>query len=89
MKNYILLVLTIILLGCEEPKEVYEMSIQTYVISMKQDAVPGRNGRPPRLYFQTPTATESCWVDEETYGKYQVGDTIQVLIKYWEKPKNN
>jgi hypothetical protein len=87
MKQFILLTLMFMLFGCEEPKQVYEMSIQTYVISHKQDAVQGRHGYPPKLYFQTPRSTEYCWVDSYTYDKYQVGDTIQVLIKYWEKPK--
>jgi hypothetical protein len=87
MKQFILMALVAISFGCEEPKEVYEVSIQTYVISCKEDAIIGINGKPPRLCFQTPFKTESCWVDDDTYNKYKVGDTIQVLIKYWEKPK--
>lgn len=86
MKQFILIFLALLFLGCEEPKEVYEMSIQTYVISHKEE----HNGRYHNIYyiyFQTPTSTEFAKVNEETYNKYQVGDTIQVLIKYWEKPK--
>jgi hypothetical protein len=87
MKQFTLIAIALILFGCKEPKEVYNTSIQTYIISHKEDAVVGRTGRPPKLYFQTPFKTESCWVDQNTYDKYQIGDTIQVLIKYWEKPK--
>jgi hypothetical protein len=88
MKQFILIALTLMLFGChEEPKQVYETQVKTYVISMKTDPVAGRSGNPPILYFQTPTSTECSWVDIDTYNKYKVGDTIQVLIKYWEKPK--
>lgn len=87
MKQFILIFFVFLLLSCEERKEVYETSIKTYVISMKLDPIKGRYGRLPVLYFQNPTSTEACYVDIETYNKYQIGDTIQVLIKYWEKTK--
>ncbi len=89
MKKLIFILSLLFLYGCEEPKEVYEVDIQTYVISAKEEATVGRYGRPARIYFQTSTSTECANVDDETYNKYNVGDTIQVLIKYWEKSKKN
>jgi hypothetical protein len=87
MKQFILLALTLTLFGCySEPKQVYETEIKTYVVSEMQTYL-GRYGASYSIYFQTPTSTECATVSEETYDKYQVGDTIQVLIKYWEKPK--
>lgn len=89
MKQFILIVLTLMLFGCsDEPKEVYETDIKTYVISEGIELYePNRIGLSYYLYFQTPTSTEKAEVSYDTYNKYQVGDTIQVLIKYWEKPK--
>lgn len=82
--------LTLILFGCnEEPKQVYETEIKTYLISFKE--IDHVGGKIPHdnyiIYFQTQTSTEKAIVNVNTYNKYQVGDTIQVLIKYWEKPK--
>lgn len=87
MKQFILITLTFILFGCfEEPKQVYDTEIKTYVISHKGEEH-FRHFTDYYLYFQTPTSTERASVTEVTYDKYKVGDTIQVLIKYWEKPK--
>jgi len=90
MKQFILIALTLMLFGCsEEPKEVYETEIKTYLISFKE--IDHVGGKIPRdlyiIYFQTKTSTERTVVTVDTYNKYEVGDTIQVLIKYWEKPK--
>lgn len=89
MKQFILIALTLMLFGCDEPKQVYETEIKTYLISFK--TIERRGGKIPRdyyvMYFQTKTSTERTVVTVDTYNKYQVGDTIQVLIKYWEKPK--
>jgi hypothetical protein len=87
MKQFILLTLILIVFGCEEPKEVYESSIRTYKISYIEKVVGYKGYTTYYIYFQTATSTESAIVDLETYNKYEVGDTIQVLIKYWEKPK--
>jgi hypothetical protein len=87
MKWFILLALVAMLFGCEEPKEIYETEIKTYVISAGEERYAGRAGTAYYLYFQTPTSTECARVSYQTYNKYKVGDTIQVLIKYWEKPK--
>jgi hypothetical protein len=87
MKQFILLALVAMLFGCEDPKEIYETEIKTYVISAGEERDGGRAGRIYYLYFQTSTSTERARVSYETYNKYKVGDTIQVLIKYWEKPK--
>jgi hypothetical protein len=75
------------LFGCEEPKQVYETEIKTYVISSKEKHFSGKAGVYYYLYFQTPISTKCAHVTYDTYNKYKVGDTIQVLIKYWEKPK--
>lgn len=86
MKQFILIALTLMLFGCySEPKQVYETEIKTYVISSKNGETIYNSYH--YLYFQTPTSTEKVDVDLDTFNKYQVGDTIQVLIKYWEKPK--
>jgi hypothetical protein len=85
MKTLIIL-LSIILFGCEQPKQVYETEIKTYVIS-KVCRIEDNSDTYYYIYFQTPTSTEKTWVNIDTYNKYKVGDTIQVLIKYWEKPK--
>ncbi len=85
MKHLLLILFSFLLFSCQEPKEVYEVNIRTYVISAKEPLVTGGYRRPARLYFQSPHKTESCYVDGETYSKYEIGDTIQVLIKYWEK----
>lgn len=88
MKQFILIALTLMLFGCsEEPKEVYETEIRTYVISTMYEQDHFRAPTTYHIYFQTPTLTECAEVTQETYNKYQVGQTIQVLIKYWEKPK--
>lgn len=87
MKQFILISLTLMLFGCDEPKNVYETEIKTYVISHIKQEYQFRGGRHYYIYFQTPTSTEKAEVTEKTYNKYKVGDTIQVLIKYWEKPK--
>lgn len=85
MKQFILITLTLILFGCDEPKQVYETEIKTYIIS---DKIGGYSDVDNHcLYFQTPTSTEYTEVSLATFKKYQIGDTIQVLIKYWEKPK--
>ena len=89
MKQFILIALTLMLFGCDEPKQVYETEVKTYLISFK--TIERRGAKIPRefyvIYFQTKTSTERTVVTIDTYNKYQVGDTIQVLIKYWEKPK--
>lgn len=87
MKKLIFIGLIFALFSCEDPKEVYETSIKTYVISHKTEHSISRGNTAYYIYFQTPTSTESARVDYDTYKKYQVGDTIQVLIKWWEKPK--
>lgn len=87
MKQFILIALTLILFGCDEPKQVYETEIKTYVISQMEEHYGGRGGNVYYIYFQTPTSTESTRVSYDTYTKYKVGDKIDVLIKYWEKPK--
>lgn len=87
MKQFILITLTLLLFGCEEPKQVYETEIKTYVISHMETRYGGRGGHFYYIYFQTPTSTESARVSYDTYTKYKVGNKIDVLIKYWEKPK--
>jgi|LakMenEpi03Aug12_release.lakeMendotaPanAssembly.Ray.scaffolds.fasta_scaffold1898024_1 hypothetical protein len=87
MKQFILIALTLMLFGCEEPKQVYETDIKTYVISQMYSEDQFRGPTYYCMYFQTRTSTECASVSAETYKKYKVGDTIQVLIKYWEKPK--
>ena len=88
MKQFILMALTLMLFGCsEEPKQVYEASIRTYVISECKKGYNPIDGMYFYIYLQTPISTECVEVNENTYNKYKVGDTIQVLIKYWEKPK--
>lgn len=88
MKQFILIALTLILFGCEEPKQVYETEIKTYVISSKEEHGANMINPDYYVYFHSLTSTEKAKVNRETYNKYQVGDTIQVLIKYWEKSKN-
>jgi len=83
MKQFILLALIATLFGCEEPKEVYDSEIQTYVISYKDEI----SGAKDFIYLQTTQSTEKVYVSDSTFDKYKVGDTIQVIIKYWEKPK--
>ena len=91
MKQFILLILITLLFGCDvQPKEIYEAEIKTYVISkkvMKLHSGSGFSRDYYYMYFQTPTSTEHSEVNLETYNNYEIGDTIQVLIKYWEKPK--
>lgn len=87
MKQFILIALTLILFGCDERKQVYETEVKTYVISHIEEELIIKGGIHYYIYFQTPTSTEKVGVNYDTYKKYQVGDTIQVLIKYWEKPK--
>lgn len=87
MKQFILIAFTLMLFGCEEPKQVYEMEIKTYVISHMEEESRIKGGNDYYMYFQTTTSTEYAHVNYYTYNKYKVGDTIQVLIKYWEKPK--
>ena len=70
----------------EEHKEVYETEIKTYTISYKKESC-GKGGCIYYIYFQTPTSTERAMVNYDTYSRYEVGQKIQVLIKYWEKPK--
>ena len=86
MKQFILIALTLMLFGCEEPKQVYETEIKTYVISSKE-VYQSVGSYWYNIYFHSLTSTEKAEVTFETYSKYKVGDTIQVLIKYWEKPK--
>lgn len=90
MKHTTFITLTLVLFGCfREKKEIYETEIKSYTISHKE--VEHIGGRMPYdnyyIYFQTPTSTEVANVSFDTYNKYKVGDRIQVLIKYWEKPK--
>jgi hypothetical protein len=87
MKNFILLILIITLLSCDNTKEIYKSDIKTYTISHKEEIFGAYNARTYYIYFQTSTSTERATVTYNTYSKYNVGDTIQVLIKYWEKPK--
>lgn len=87
MKQFILIAFTLMLFGCEESKQVYEMEIKTYVISHMEEESRIKGGNDYYMYFQTTTSTEYAHVNYNTYNKYKVGDTIQVLIKYWEKPK--
>ena len=87
MKKLFFIGLIFVLFSCEDPKEVYETNIQTYVISHKTTLSVARGGINYHIYFQTPTSTECARVDYDTYKKYQVDDTIDVLIKWWEKPK--
>lgn len=87
MKQFILIALTLMLFGCsDEPKQVYETEIKTYVVSSKEAHQSGGSYW-YNIYFHSLTSTEKAEVTLETYSKYKVGDTIQVLIKYWEKPK--
>lgn len=85
MKQFILIALTLMLFGCDEPKQIYETEIKTYVISSKIGGYSDVDNH--YLYFQTPTSTEYAEVNLAAFKEYQVGDTIKVLIKYWEKPK--
>ena len=87
MRNLLLILLTLILFSCSEKKEVYETEIKTYTISYKVEERGGKAITDYYIYFQTPTSTESARVNYDTYSKYHVGQKIQVLIKYWEKPK--
>jgi hypothetical protein len=87
MKQFILIAFTLMLFGCEERKQVYETEVKTYVISEILVEHHVKSGYTYVFYFQTSTSTECADVSEETYNKYKVGDTIQVLIKYWEKTK--
>lgn len=86
MKKIILILIILLSVSCEEPKQVYETSIKTYTISNK-DSYYVRPRQHYFLYFQTPISTEKASVDLQTYQNHKVGDTIQILIKYWEKPK--
>lgn len=86
MKNLLFILLTLILFSCSEKKEVYETEIKTYTISHKSSTL-SEVGDTYYIYFQTPTSTECAMVTYDTYSKYHVGQKIQVLIKYWEKPK--
>ena len=82
MKQIILATLVLMLFGCKGEMEVYEREIKTYVIS--DIKVSGFDMY--TLYFQTSTETEYATVFRP-YFDYKIGDTIHVLIKYWEKPK--
>lgn len=87
MEQFILIILTFILFGCsKEPKQVYDTEIKTYRISHKEEEH-HKLSNAYYIHFQTPTSTERAEVSQSNYNKYKVGDTIQVLIKYWEKPK--
>lgn len=85
MKNLLFILLTLFLFSCSHKKEVYETEFKTYIISHKEGNKPLDNHY---LYLQTPISTEKIEVTYNTYNEYQVGDTIQVMIKYWEKSKN-
>lgn len=88
MKSLLMFVLLLSFLsGCTSNKEVYETEIKTYVISHKEIVHYSKVPDSYILYFQTNISTEAAEVTQETYDKYKLGDTIQVLIKYWEKPK--
>ena len=87
MKNLLFILLTLFLFSCNEDKVVYETEIKTYKISHKEEDRRGRGISEYYIYFQTPTSTECARVNYDTYNKYHIGQTIQVLIKYWEKPK--
>lgn len=87
MENLIKLLFILLLFSsCEEPKEVYDTEIKTYVISQMYEESYGRSTA-YYVYFQTPTSTEMASVSYDTYKSMHVGDTIKVLIKYWQKPK--
>lgn len=83
MKQIILTTITLMLFGCIEDKEMYERKIKTYVISDKDNV----GFDLCKVYFQTPTTTEFAIIDRDIASNYKIGDTIHVLIKYWEKPK--
>lgn len=86
MKKLLISLTAALFLSCEEPKQVYETEIKTYTISNKESFYV----RPTTyyiLYFQTPTSTEKAEVTQKSFDKYKKGDTLTVLIKYWEKPK--
>ena len=82
MKQIILTALVLMLFGCKGEKEVYRRELKPYVISDIEHV----DFNAYRIYFQTPTTTENAVVDNG-YFNYKIGDTIHVLIKYWEKPK--
>lgn len=86
MRNLLFILLTLVLFSCSEKKEVYETEIKTYTISYKKESC-GKGGCIYYIYFQTPTSTERAMVTYDTYFKCHIGQKIQVLIKYWEKPK--
>lgn len=86
MKKLYLLGLLAMLSSCfPNDKEIYRSDIETYVISNKEKVC--TRGCSYYIWFQSPTSTEQANVSEGTYAKYEIGDTIKVLIKYWEKPK--
>ena len=87
MRNLLFILLILFLFSCSEKKEVYEIEIKTYTISHKVEDHRGKGINTYYIYFQTPTSTESARVTYDTYSKYHIGQKIQVLIKYWEKPK--
>jgi hypothetical protein len=87
MKTLFLLIFTLVLLSCEEKsKEIYETEIVDYTISHKEEINCYRVYN-YYIYFQSATSTERAKVSYDTYHKYNVGDKISVLIKYWQKPK--
>ena len=88
MKNLVKILFILLLFSsCEEPKEVYETEIKTYVVSNKYERDYVNSYSDYYIYFQTTTSTEKAKVTFNTYESIEVGDTIKVLIKYWEKPK--
>lgn len=87
--KYLILVFSLLLISCTEPKYVH---IGQEIIDGKVSATKeGRGGRTvtsPKIWVQTATTTKEVEIPFEYDGRWKVGDSCLLIIEKYEVVKD-
>lgn len=89
MKNIYILILSLLLVSCREPKYLYiGQEIIDGKVSAVKEGVTGRFSSYPAIWVQTPTTTKKVEIPPEYEGKWKVGDRCLLIIKKYKENDN-
>lgn len=85
MKKVYLILVSILVLSCTEPKYVHiGQTIIDGKVSATQEATYGRGGRYAKIWVQNSTSTQEVEIPNEFDGRWKVGDSCLLIIEKYE-----
>lgn len=83
--KYLILVLSLLLISCQEPKyrEIGQEILDGKVSAVKE-GVGGRTAQYPRIWIQTAKTTKEIEIPFSYEGRWKVGDSCLLIIEKYE-----